>query len=196
MDLLARDVSTGGLMILLNPEVAFLERSKKAAGFPVDVTGNPKTPKIIEKLGKAKAGSGHDNFLKGIQLFVDIRATQNEWLQLLRYTHLVPVSSQSKMYTITKVDLDEFLDEDVNLMAKQGLMMELDAFEKHQDYQRLMSNVPSGLMLTCAMATNYMCLKNMFNQRKHHKLKGWKGFHNVCAELPDFLELTGCKMPK
>ena len=33
----------------------------------------------------------------------------------------------------------------------------------------------------------------MYQQRKNHKLDGWKPFIEFCDSLPEFNELTGCK---
>lgn len=54
-------------------------------------------------LGKATPASGHDCFLKGISVHVDIRAGRNWWIQFMRYHFQDTVSSQSTMHNILSV---------------------------------------------------------------------------------------------
>lgn len=43
-----------------------------------------------------------------------------------------------------------------------------------------------------SVSTNYLQLKTMYRQRKHHKLKeDWNAFCQMCEKLPMFLELIG-----
>ena len=45
--------------------------------------------------------------------------------------------------------------------------------KEEKTLDELLANVPMGLELTAGISTNYLCLKNMFHQRKNHKLKFW-----------------------
>ena len=47
-----------------------------------------------------------------------------------------------------------------------------------------MSNCPMGLLLTARVATNYLQLKTMYKQRKHHPLQEWKLFNDWIIGLP------------
>jgi len=174
--------------------VSFLQESKEGAGYPMSESGKPKVPSMINSLGKARAGSGHDCFLKGIRVMADFSATQYEWMQLERYTFLDIVSSQSKMHKLTSMDLDgqcsEFVSKDAIDLLKACV---IDFKNDHIGYDQLMANVPSGLILTARCSVNYMQLKTMYNQRKNHRLEGWTPFIEFCDSLPEFNELTGCK---
>tara|TARA_Y100000310_G_C20638300_1_gene792450 strand:+ start:690 stop:1247 length:558 start_codon:yes stop_codon:yes gene_type:complete len=181
-------------MEITNVEVAFLEFSKQGAGMPMSTTGDPKTPKIIDKLGKAKSGSGHDCFLKGIRVGFDLEATQYEWMQIERYTFFDIVSSQSKMHKLMEMNLAEQLNDGVTQLAIDNLINCMTQFEEGKiTYDDLMDNVPCGLKLKARCNASYMQLKTIYNQRKQHKLKGWQGFCEFCDELPEFNYLTGCK---
>lgn len=78
-------------------------------------------PNRVYNLGSAKQGSGHDNFLSGILVTFDIKYTQYITPELQRYNFIKIVSSQSKMYTLTKVMTEDnckdyfnkYVDEDV-----------------------------------------------------------------------------------
>lgn len=173
--------------------VAFLQESKEGAGMPMSTDGNPVIPNMINKLGKARAGTGHDCFLKGIQVMMDVTATQFEWMQIERYTFFDIVSSQSKMHKLLEMDIRKQIHPGVNETSINALCEAIDLFNAGElTVDELMSNVPCGLLLKARCTTNYMQLKTMYNQRKNHKLEGWQGFIQFCDNLPEFNELTGC----
>ena len=60
---------------------------------------------------------------------------------------------------------------------------------KKEAYLNLLYNMPSGVELMAGMTTNYRCLKNIYAQRRNHRLPDW---HIVCdwiEKLPYFKEL-------
>lgn len=59
-------------------------------------------------------------------------------------------------------------------------------------YMYIISNCPQGLEKTMRVSTNYLQLKTMWHQRRHHKLKDWQVFCDEIEKLPYFKELTGC----
>ena len=59
-------------------------------------------------------------------------------------------------------------------------------------YMYIISNCPQGLEKTMRISTNYLQLKTMWHQRRHHKLKDWQVFCDEIEKLPYFKELTGC----
>lgn len=67
----------------------------------------------ISKLANAKPGSGHDCFLKGINVSFDISYPVYWSPQLQRYHYLDIVSSTSAMHRLTKLELSEFISETV-----------------------------------------------------------------------------------
>ena len=48
---------------------------------------------------------------------------------------------------------------------------------KREAYLELLYNLPSGFELMAGMVTNYRCLRNIYEQRRSHKLPDW---HVVC----------------
>jgi hypothetical protein len=124
------------------------------------------------KLASCKTGSGHDNFLKGIVVQMDVEAPQYVWMQIERYQFFTIISSQSKMHRLMQMEtgtIPNVCNEAANI---------LEAYKGHSvcgecDMDELMANVPMGLELTAGISTNYMCLKNMYHQRKNHRLKFW-----------------------
>lgn len=66
------------------------------------------------KLGKAKPGSGHDCFLKGVVVTAVVTAPAYQWPQIQRYHFLDITSSQSKMHKITKMDIKAQCNDEVD----------------------------------------------------------------------------------
>lgn len=68
----------------------------------------------ISKLANAKSGSGHDCFLKGINVSFDISYPVYWSPQLQRYHHLDIVSSSSAMHRLTRLELSDFISKTVD----------------------------------------------------------------------------------
>jgi hypothetical protein len=189
-------------MLITNVDVYGLNESIIASGYPMrmDLPCQMENKMLsferAIKLGNAESNSGHCNFLKGVVVQFDITYSQAFTPQLQRYKFLEIVSSMSKMHRIHKMNLDTSFNEHV-LPDIKVLMMNLQ--KKYNDnptkenWNKLLYNCPLGLMLTMRCSTNYLSLKNIFNQRKNHKLDEWKDFCKWIIELPRFQQLTGVK---
>ena len=172
-------------MKIFNSSVFGLEESIIRSGYPMLTevpdfkdTYFPIAPKHKERainLASSKTGSGHDNFLKGIVVQMDVEAPQYVWMQIERYQFFTIISSQSKMHRLTRMNLGGgFLDGCYSSGAKENAELFISLYKKGNcDMEGMLDNVPMGLELTAGISTNYMCLKNMYHQRKHHRLKFW-----------------------
>lgn len=181
-----------------------LDKSYKASGNPMrtvidDGEVLDKDKIRAEKLGSTKNGLGHDNFLKGIIVQLDITAPLYFWKQAQRYHWFDFVSSQSTMHCLLKFDVEKQCVKDTNkeilaimkkLIAEYNELPE-DAPNKKEKWRELVASLPCGFCLGASMTTNYQQLKTMYIQRKNHKLQEWHDFCAWCDTLPDFLELTG-----
>lgn len=192
-----------------NTYVYGLERSVKASGNPMRTkidTSDPNEKDFIRagKLGSARGGEGHDNFLHGIIVQMDVNAPLYWWKEAQRYHWFDFVSSQSTMHCLLKFDVAEQCVEETDpiiLERMKKLVAEYNeipddeehAVEKKAKWRVLVASTPVGFCLAATMTTNYQQLKTMFNQRKFHKLKEWHIFCDWCLELPRFSELTGCQ---
>lgn len=175
------------------------------SAFELDVdlaTGT--TPPRFKKLGKTGTSSGHANFLKGCIVQFDITTNQQIFQQLLRYIFLVPVSSQSKMHRGTSIDFkyDPFVTDNTKLEV-QSLKSEFERAQLDFEHERtvatreirdiayltLLSNLPTGTMLTMRFSTNYLSIKNIVLQRRNHRLPGWREFEKFARTLPGFNEI-------
>jgi hypothetical protein len=154
------------------------------------------------KLAKAKSGSGHDNWLKGVRVSFDIKYPGYFTPELQRYNFVDIVTSSSKMHRIMQMDFDvccnKYVDEETkehmkSLIVDYALATDTgDGQDQYEAFMRVVSNCPMGLELFMRCSTNYLQLKTIYHQRKNHRLKeDWiKAFcHDFISNLPYAKEL-------
>lgn len=152
---------------------------------------------IHSKLAHAPGNSGHDCALKGITVTFELTAPSFFWQQWQRYHFQDIISSQSKMHKILTMDLrkqcNEYVDNDIIdlLERKIKLYKKLSKPEcKSEMFMSILSNTPMGLELSAGVVTNYLQLKTVYHQRKHHPLDLWsKEYCSFIENLPLFKEL-------
>ena len=64
-----------------------------------------------------------------------------------------------------------------------------DSPEKVKKYVEILYTNPAGFELTARLTTNYRCLKNIYMQRKNHRLPEWREFCSWIESLPYAKEL-------
>lgn len=204
--------------LVTNVQVYDLEESLKASGYPMRTSTEwieepEKQMKRCSNLSQAADWVGaHDQFLTGIRVAFDLTFSNKAWVEAERYKFLEFVSSQSTMHRITKFDLTnqyngyvdprviEIMQEKVtqyNALAEtlKNISKE-DEYEikrlnnlMTQKYLEILYTNPAGFMLTARMTTNYRCLKNIWRQRRHHRLPEWREFCKWIETLPYAKEL-------
>ena len=179
-----------------NVKVYDLEESVIASGYPMRIElgkeGFNEAITRAKKLASMPSNSGHGNFLTGIRVSFDVKYPQYLTPQLQRYNFIDIVSSQSKMHRLAKMDIESSCNEYV----AEGVIYVVEMLQElyndnptYENYMMLISNCPMGLELTMRVSTNYMQLKNIYNQRKRHKLKeDWGAFIKMIESLPYFEE--------
>ena len=198
------------MSVINNIKVYGLEESIKRAKYPMSVDIESLNDSItpgIQKLGMAKAGTGHPNFLKGIIVQFDLSFTVKAWTEAERYNFLDFVSSQSTMHRITRFDLDsayiKYTDPRVIDIMKEkvdeynSLADQISIDEKtlqklrEEKYLEILYTNPCGFTLTAGMTTNYLQLKTIYQQRHNHKLPEWREFCEELKKLPHSEWITG-----
>lgn len=197
-----------------NVAVVNFEGAIRASKFPMCVDTsflNSDITDTVRKLGNAKRGTAHDNFLNGILVVFDLTLTNKAWTEFQRYHFAEIVSSQSTMHRITKFDLDkcynEYVDERIvdilkekvneyNVLSNSLVPQSVECCRIHSElltkkYLEILYSNPSGMELTAQIVTNYGQLKTMYTQRHQHKLPEWREFCKWILTLPKFTELTG-----
>lgn len=184
-----------GETLVSNVKVYNLGNAVRGAKFPMALDTTKMTNEIKPvtlSLGNAKPASGHDCFLKGIQIVFDLKWTVKASVELQRYHFIDFVSSQSTMHRISKFDLDgqyiKYVDQRIIDIMKEKQKAYNENPTK-EGYLELLYSNPCGFQLTAEMTTNYLQLKTMYNQRKTHRLPEWQEFCKWCETLPYFSEL-------
>ena len=186
-----------------NIQVYGYDRAIKASGNPMrtkfdrgEVT--EKDMLRATKLGTSKAGAGHDNFLKGVIVQLDVTAPLYWWKQAQRYHWFDFVSSQSTMHCLMKFSVKDqcvpetdprVLDVLQQLIDEYNSLPEFDD-ERKRKWRTIVATLPCGFCLGATMTTNYQQLKTMYSQRKNHRLIEWKIFCEWCETLPGFMEFV------
>lgn len=130
---------------------------------------------------------GHDQFLTGIVVNFDLTISNKAWVEAERYTFLNFISSMSTMHRVARFRIADCCNQYVSqaeideAQRLQDVYNAIDAAQepqrKKEAYLELLYNLPSGFELMAGMTTNYRCLKNIYAQRRHHRLPDW---HVVC----------------
>jgi len=187
-----------------NTSVYGIDKAIKASGNPMrteidngDVTEKDVTRAV--KLGSTRNGEGHDNFLKGFLVQMDLTAPLYFWKQAQRYHWFDFVSSQSTMHCLLKFDVASQCVSDTNKDVISIIQKLVENYKNIPDtdpikvakWRELVASLPCGFCLSATMTTNYQQLKTMYLQRRFHKLKEWQVFCAWCETLPHFIEFTG-----
>jgi hypothetical protein len=152
------------------------------------IHGNPHFKRAC-KLAANQAGSGHNNFLSGIVVSMNVTATNVWWMQLERYHFVQIVSSQSKMHRLRQMIRDGkgFPFHKKTDIDSAGVLVY--AVGEDKDDETLVYSCPMGLELTARITTNYLQLKTIYGQRHNHKLAEWRDFCEEIKILPFANEL-------
>ena len=201
-----------------NAAVYDLEESLRAAGHPMRTTTDwEETDQAALQRAKnlshaADWVGAHDQFLTGIRVSFDLTFSNKAWVEAERYRFLEFVSSQSTMHRITKFDLrnqyNKYVDpriigvmlekvDQYNALAEQvkstpkeqEYTIKMLTEQMTQKYLEILYSNPAGFELTARMTTNYRCLKNIWRQRRNHRLPEWREFCKWIESLPYAKEL-------
>ena len=201
-----------------NALVYDLDECLHAAGFPMrtstewEETREAELKRGINLSHAADWQGAHDQFLTGIRVSFDLTFTNKAWVEAERYRFFEFVSSQSTMHRITKFDLEESYNEYVDARVIRIMQEKVEQYNQLQEalratdpvdnyevkrltnmltqkYLEILYTNPAGFTLTARMTTNYRCLKNIWRQRRHHRLPEWREFCKWIESLPYAKEL-------
>lgn len=138
----------------------------------------------------------HNQFETGILVSFDLTFTIKAWTEAERYRFLNFVTSQSTMHRIAKFDLNNVYNEYVDPRIIEIMKEKVNEYnvcedkeEKKKKYLEILYSNPCGMKLTARLTTNYRQLKNVYKQRKDHRLPEWREFCKWIETLPYFDEL-------
>lgn len=197
--------------VINNVKIYDLEESIIASGYPMRTKDiiHEITEKDIKRgetlVLATKTGNGaHNQFLTGIRVNFDLTFTNKAWVEAERYRFLEFVSSQSTMHRITSFNFKEqcnqyvdpriidIIQQKINEYNRLRLLPPVNDLKAMQDRSNLMNELyleilysnPAGFKITARMTTNYRCLRNIYIQRKDHRLPEWRVFCQWIESLP------------
>ena len=154
------------------------------------------TTEDIDRLAAklAPMDGGHNKFLEQIQYWILIQAPLFWWKQFDTYRVGVSKSSESTMHRSWKRGLfqDDF-ERAVFLETIRKLNEIIEDYRKAVSEgnplasmleQSIISNLPDGYLQTRMVNVNAKSLRNMYFQRRDHKLSQWRDFCTWIKELP------------
>lgn len=193
-----------------NVRVYGLDDAIRAAKYPKAVELNGLTAELtngIKACSTCPTGTGHDNFLKGIIVQFDLTLSEKAWPEAQRYHWLDFVSSCSTMHKLQAMKPKDCCNRYVDPRIIDILQKKIDRYNwlvatnKKPEYNinpdeikearlEMLYSIPSGFELTARMTTNYLQLKTIYQQRRHHLLPDWQVVCDWIESLPRFMELT------
>ena len=167
-------------MEITEVKVYDIEECVMYSGLSHSANGDPLfNLKRARMLGHATTGSGHDVFLSGITVSMNVKATHIWWMQFMRYSFQNIVTSQSKMHQVMEFDINiqsnEYVSENTRHEVQRLKDIHLNE-QSEESFNRVIYNLPMGLELKARVRTNFLQLKTIYGQRKSHKLKEWADF--------------------
>lgn len=201
-----------------NVRIYDLDESLHAAGYPMRTStqwNESDSAALKRGVGLSHAADwvgAHDQFLTGIRVAFDLTFTNKAWVEAERYRFLEFVSSQSTMHRITKFDLTNQYNEYVDPRIIEIMQEKVSQYNKIQEelaetpaddiynknrlielakqkYLEILYSNPAGFKITARLTTNYRCLKNIWRQRRNHRLPEWREFCKWIETLPYAKEL-------
>jgi t-SNARE complex subunit (syntaxin) len=136
----------------------------------------------------AGADGGHNKFLEQIQYWIAIDAPLYWWKQFDTYRIGVSKSSESTMFKMWKGGLTQ---EDFERPVYEETLERLNASiqqymqePSEELFMEIIGNLPDSFLQTRLVNINAKSLRNIYQQRRAHKLQEWKDFCEFIGELP------------
>lgn len=140
-----------------------------------------------------KSGPEHAKHLRMIMVWARITAPRYWWQQFDTYRVGVEKISTSTMHTLMRKHLTE---KDFEGFVFPGVIdslnMAIDAWrtaedpkEKHRIEMNVIRNLPQSFLQERTVMMSYAAIRNMYKQRKGHKLEEWAQFLKWADGLPN-----------
>ena len=162
---------------------------------------------LMRKL--CSSGSEHRKFLRYITVTFDLTAPMMFWAQMDTYKVGTVRNSCSKMHKLLAkaFEMEDFAAEDLPEEAKgvlQVIIEQLNNWRKryfetpmenviarHDLWEAILRLLPESYCQRATMLMNYEVLRNIYRQRKGHKLGEWLEFCEFIKSLPHSELITG-----
>lgn len=141
----------------------------------------------------SKKDGGHNKFLEAITVWVDVEAPRYWWSEFDTYRVGMTKQSESTMHTVLKraVTPEDF-DKSCNSLGNTATKTMCDVvnnyiespwfqgLDKKNQIREIKKILPDGYLQRRLLVTNYKTLRNIFLQRRNHRLPEWQIF---CYEI-------------
>lgn len=140
-----------------------------------------------------KAGTDHSKFMRQITVSMDISAPLYWWKEMDTYKVSTVANSESTMHKLTSKPLtsDDFEDDDKDDFWFPGMLEYLNDLIKEYNKTRLkhtwrllIQRLPSSFIQKRTWTGNYQNLRNIYHNRKNHRLDEWQDFREAIEKLP------------
>lgn len=155
---------------------------------------------LMQKL--IRGGTEHSKFMRMILVTADINAPLYWWKEFDTYKVGTTANSTSTMHTLHKKDLDagDFSCEDIQttegrrafmstVYALNRLKADYEATGNKAYWREMIELLPTSFNQKRTVSLNYAVLRNMYFQRRNHKLSEWRNFTDWAKSLPYGQEL-------
>ena len=156
---------------------------------------------LMQRLIKSsvKEGNSHSKFLRQIMVCVDITAPLYWYKEFDTYKVGTVANSTSTMHkmaskpiTLDCFEIDDYCPEvitskeeiDYLIQFLEGLRTKYLETKDKRYWKELIRWLPEGWLQTRTITLNYQVLRQMYFDRRNHKLNEWSGKDN--PELPNF----------
>ncbi len=144
-----------------------------------------------------KSGSGQPNskFLRMIHVQVAITAPMYFWSEMDTYKVGTASNSTSKMHKLASYPITkDCFEKGERILPSVIMMLEImrifyNETKNKSDWEMLLVNLPVSWLQTRMFDCNYQTLRNIYHQRKNHKLTEWHKFCGWAETLPYSKEL-------
>ncbi len=128
-----------------------------------------------------KLGPSHSKFLRFIKCHALVTAPLFWWKHYDTYKYSEKLSS-STMHNLMDRELSAI---DFTELTDPRSIDIVNEHIKNKDFNIAIQSLPDGFLQLRAIDTNYECLRNMYFQRRNHKLEEWKDFiQKLIMKLP------------
>ncbi|MBR2699431.1 MAG: hypothetical protein IKE76_12655 [Clostridia bacterium] len=151
----------------------------------------------VERLKKTasvlcRKGGGEDKFLRQIMFWWDVTAPRYWWAEADTYKVATTAQSESTMHTIMKRPLEERdFEYSVPGSVRNSLnrmYLEYSETKDERVFFELKNVLPEGFLQRRIWTLNLANMKNIYRQRKNHRLPQWRQVCEAFVEAtPEFL---------
>ena len=191
-------------------EVAGIHSALHAMRNPMDsweksdsVTGKvgEKDMELSKKL--AKSGTEHAKHLRMIMVWADIKAPRYWWTEFDTYRVGVEKVSCSTMHKLMArpVEVDDFENDGISPIALDNVIDyingDMNLYKNTSDpetknilWRGIIQLLPQSYRQKRTVMMSYAALRNIYRQRKGHKLNEWQQFREWVEGLPESWMIT------